>query len=379
MHKRKYQNGEIIKTDFGDITIIEHIHGTNKYRYLCSICGKEGIGNTRLISQSKTICPCLSRNRVIIGKNDIPTKAQWMIDYFQGGINEARLYTPDSSRYINPVCPFCGKVSNKQIQVSNIYRKHGFGCHCKDTISFPNKVMDGILRQLEVYYIAEYSPSYLKDTYNRRVQRFDFYIPQQNLIIEMDGGIGHYGRNINPLYDVKQADKFKERMARKRGLTLVRIDARDSTLDYIYPNIKNKLSAYFNFDDIDYDKLIDYCHKNIIKLVCDAYMKNNKLSATDVAHDLNMKVSTVKKYLRIGSDLGWVSMHHNESERRKKISNSRRKKSKRVVYTDNNGNITVYKDVFDASKFTGTSISSIRNNLCGLSNKTRNGYFIYSQ
>ena len=60
-------------------------------------------------------CPVCCRNPQIVvkGINDIPTTAPWMIPYFQGGYEEAKLYTFSSSYKINPICPDCGNIKNK--------------------------------------------------------------------------------------------------------------------------------------------------------------------------------------------------------------------------------------------------------------------------
>lgn len=372
-----YHSGDVIKTEISEITILEKIKHSQKYRYKCSLCGHDGVTTTRTLRTSKYICPCKRNSHLKVGVNDITTKEPWMIPYFQGGYDEARLYSSDSMQKINPVCPFCGEIYGKKISITNIRKNHGFGCHCKDTISLPNKMMAGILNQLGIKYIAEYAPSYLKENDDKKVKRFDFYIPDYKLIIEMDGEIGHGDYVLNNKYDTKHADKFKEDQAKAHGLQLVRVNAAGD-FDFILNEIKRSLSNIFCFNTVDVQKLTEYAYKNLVKTVCDTYSSNKNYSTKDVSNLLNMKLPTVKKYLRIGRIHGWIRGYNiDNDERIKRISAARMANSRPIRFIDNEGIETVFNNRFDASERTGVSVSSISNNLNGRSAKTKKGRFLY--
>lgn len=86
------------------------------------------------------------------GINDIPTTDSWMIDYFQGGLEEAKMYHSGSTKKIYPKCPTCGRIHNKQVSIVNI-RNQGFQCTCSDGIKYPEKFMINFLEQCGVNFI----------------------------------------------------------------------------------------------------------------------------------------------------------------------------------------------------------------------------------
>ena len=82
--------------------------------------------------------------------NNIVICSPWMIPYFQGGYDEAKLYSANSSKRIYPVCPDCGRVKSKSNSINSIYVGHSIGCSCSDSVKFPNKLMFNILEQLKI-------------------------------------------------------------------------------------------------------------------------------------------------------------------------------------------------------------------------------------
>ena len=91
------------------------------YEYQCNICGWNGGKIKESHLKSGHGCSCCSNRTVVQGINDIPTTAPWMVDYFQGGYDEAKKYTKCSRKRIIPICPDCKTVHNKQIAINSIY------------------------------------------------------------------------------------------------------------------------------------------------------------------------------------------------------------------------------------------------------------------
>ena len=190
MGKRKTHEEfvEEMKVINPDIEIIgEYI--TNRTPIKC-ICKKDGHEwspiPTHLLKGGG--CPVCANKVVVPGINDIPTTAPWMVKYFQGGYDEAKLYTCQSNKKIYPICPDCGRIKNKPATINNIYRCHSIWCVCGDSLSYPNKFAYAFLEQLQVSSLMhEYNPDWLKP------YRYDNYFEYKGkkYILEMDGGLGH--------------------------------------------------------------------------------------------------------------------------------------------------------------------------------------------
>lgn len=175
----KYEIGQIIKSDSVDITIIDrkyekHKHGKaiindKYYKYKCNKCGFAcgeyyKVGNyyeefwileSDLLQGNGCSCCCATPQIVVNGINDIPTTDPWMVDYFQGGYNEAKKYMKSGNTKIYPICPNCGKIKGKKMSLNTINSLHGIGCTCGDGISYPEKYLSNLLDQLNVKYIKE--------------------------------------------------------------------------------------------------------------------------------------------------------------------------------------------------------------------------------
>ena len=166
-------------------------------------------------------------------------------------------YSPWDRTKIFWKCPNCG---NKVLYSPRDIQKLKYvPCKkCSDKISYPNKYMYNLLEQVGVQFETEYSPSWIKP------KKYDFYIPNLKLIIEMDGALGHGHKNKMNGDDGSESikvDMYKDEMASKMGLTIIRIDCFISDSDFIKDNIlKSRMSEFFSLNNVDF--LL--CHKNAI-------------------------------------------------------------------------------------------------------------------
>ena len=192
--------------------------------------------------------------------------------------------------------------------------------YCSKWKSYPNNFMKNILNQLDVEYISEYCPDWIKP------KRFDFYIPHLNIIIEMDGGLGHGHKSfmgkITP-EESKKIDNLKDLWAKQHSIDVVRIDCQHSKHDYIKNNICNsKLNTVFNLDNIDWDLIEKHSVKSILFSISEEM--NNKSTLEDICQKLDLCKSTVRKYAKIAINLGiakelltnyMISQNYNQSVR----------------------------------------------------------------
>lgn len=288
------------------------------YRYKCNKCGnvdwivegslKSGAGCNACSSHPK---------KAVLGVNTIWDKARWMLDL---GISEedAKSNTPSGNKKIEVKCPDCGKI--KKIKINNIYRYHSIGCSCGDGVSYPEKLMENLLTQLDV----EYEYQYKTDWSQNKV--YDFYLPDYNIIIETHGG-QHYrytGRGRS-LEEEQENDKLKKDLALKSGIkNYIVIDCSKSELEYIKNNILNsKLNELFDLSNINWNKCEEYALKNLAKEACDYYKKHQWISIVDLAKEFNISAETIRKYLKQGTKLGWCEYDAKEEMRLRGKSTSK--------------------------------------------------------
>ena len=333
----KVEIGQIFKDDKRDLIIIDkeyrkNNNGINRkwYKYKCNKCGwDEGwiVENDLLKGQG---CSCCANRTVVEGINDIPTTAPWMVKYFQGGYDEAKLYTKSSNRKIYPICPDCGRIKNKSIEIGRIYRTHSIGCSCKDGISYPNKLMYNILEQLKIEFETEYSPKWIKP------MRYDFYFELDNkkYIVEMDGGLGHgkkiHSKSNKTIEETLEIDNHKDKQAKLHNIEVIRIDCQKSELEYIKNSILNSgLNKIHNLKKVDWNKSEEFALSNLIKKTCE-YKKNNiEMSTIEISKMININRATIIRYLKKGNNLGWCE--YNPKEEKSRINKKAGKKNGKPV------------------------------------------------
>ena len=310
--KFKIEIGTNFKDNKRDLLIIDRENKKDKqgkswkwYKYRCNKCVHEGwITEYSLLKGNNCSCCCDSPQVVIEGINDIPTTAPWMIKYFQGGYDEAKLYNKSSNKKIYSICPDCGRIKNKEISIYSIHKNHSIGCTCSDGQSYPSKFMISLLQQLNISFETEYNPYWIKP------KRYDFYFELNNkeYIIEMDGE-WHKKDNKMSGQTKEQSNKiddYKDKLAREHNIKVVRIDCFESESEYIKQNIINsELNNIFDLSIINWLKCEEFALSNLVKIACE-YKKNNpNLTTSRIGNIMKISYTTICKYLKQGMKLGW--------------------------------------------------------------------------
>lgn len=97
-----------------------------------------------------------------------------MVKFFPGGEEEASNYTRSCSKKFTPICPECGRLSDRKISPNQLDRLHTVSCICKDGVTVPNKVIRGLMEQaLELNLITSYEKEYKEADENGITRRFD--------------------------------------------------------------------------------------------------------------------------------------------------------------------------------------------------------------
>ena len=281
-------------------------HIIKMYKYTCNRCGWDnGWADESFLYNSNGGCSCCVGRTVVEGINDIPTTAPWMIDYFQNGYDEAKQYTKYSTKIIFPICPFCKKVSKNKHKIFNIYQGKGFGCDCKDGISYPEKYIMELFKQINVEYIYQACHTIFNWSQNKK---YDFYLPKYNCIVEVHGEQHYRDTYWTSLKYESNNDIYKKELALSNGITnYFEIDCKKSESDYIInsivkSNILNLLEV--DYAQIDFTKCDKYATRNIVKDVCDYYSNVDNVPI-NIAKHFGLYKSTIHKYLNQGNKFGW--------------------------------------------------------------------------
>lgn len=320
----KYDIGQIINNDKQHIKITRQEYRANtinstkkykKYQYKCLNCGydcgsyyKGGIFHDALwITESNLNslngCACCSNEITVPGINDIPTTAPWMVDYFQGGYDEAKRYNKNSNKKIYSICPRCNTLQIKPKRIQDIYINHNIGCHCEDGFSYPEKFLYSLLKQLNVEFITQISCANFKWI---QKYRYDFYLPEYNCIIEVHG-MQHYEEcnlTSKTLKEEQENDKLKEELAKQNNITYyIIIDARYSNIEHIKSSILNSdIYSLFDLNSINWAQCDYFAGRTSMKINIINYINNNqnKYKRQEIADYFNVSLSYITNVIRYG-------------------------------------------------------------------------------
>lgn len=255
-------------------------------------------------------CKCnVCSGREVTSETCIATTEPWMIKFFKDK-EDAYTHSHGSHDIVKVKCPHCGRERKMAIYV--LYRTKSIGCVCGDGISYPEKFVISMLNQLDIKYIKEFSPNWIEN------KRYDFYLENYNCIIECHGG-QHYNYGFNycggrTLQEEQENDKYKKDLALNNGIDYyIVLDCRKSNLEWIKQSILNsELRNLFDLSKIDWLKCEEYSLKNIVKEVCDYWreyneINNKELNTIDIGKIFNLERSTICRYLKRGTKLGWCN------------------------------------------------------------------------
>ena len=243
------------------------------------------------------ICDASGARCVVKGINDIATTHPHLIEYFVE-VEDAYRYSKGTNKYIDFKCPDCETVKNMLIPN---FIKYGICCDsCSDTLPYGEKFVFNLLKQSNLDFEKEYSPSWIHP------HRYDFYIPSLNLIIETDGG-QHKQQRIGwrGLDKEKEIDELKNKMAKEHGLKLIRIDTKRGIGEYITKDIiKSELPFLINLSNIDFIECgIKATRSHVYKA---SVLTKEGYSIKEISQELCVSETTVKRWKKQGRFNKWI-------------------------------------------------------------------------
>jgi predicted RNA-binding Zn-ribbon protein involved in translation (DUF1610 family) len=293
-------------------------------------------------------CPICSNRKIQIGFNDIWTTHP-NIAKLMSNSEDGYKYTYGSKIKVNFKCPDCSEtIIDKAI--NKVYA-NGLSCpKCSDGYSYPEKIMYGLLSQLDMDFTPQKIFNWAAN------KKYDFYLPEQNMIIETHGRQhkeqGFKMLGARTLQEEQENDSYKRELALANGVKLyVEIDCSNSDLNYIKSSILNTIIInHFDLKDVNWDLISFNASKSKLVEVCDFYNKNY-MTQKEMSHQLKISDSTIRDYLTTGSKLGLCSYEPN-SHKNKMISVKH--KEKIVVQLDLNGKLI---NQWDSIRLAGRSLN----------------------
>lgn len=264
-------------------------------------CEKDGHEFYALLNDLKkgSGCPVCNKRLIVKGINDFATTHPNLMKYLKNQEDGYKNFYGSAKKTIVK-CPVCG--TEKEMSFNALTEK-GFSCpSCSDGLSFGEKYVFSMLSQLKLNFETQ-------KTFDWSFQkRYDFYLPNENMIIEVHG-LQHYeppmGNWTGISLEQQQAnDLEKKTLAETNGIdTYIEIDARRSDGTYIKENLINNLENIFDLSKVDWNKCLESTMTSLIKITCDLW--NSGLDVKHIADEIKISTSGVRKYLKQGNKVGW--------------------------------------------------------------------------
>ena len=262
-------------------------------------------------------CPCCANQICVTGINDMWTTHPNLAELLANK-EDGYKYTFGTTEKLGFKCQFCDSVVFKKPKsiLSSNYR---ILCNCNDSVSYPEKIMFDILKQLKIDFIWQYSKTNCNWIKNKN--KYDFYFEYNNeqYIIETHG-LQHYEEGFvraggRTLQEEQENDKNKKELALKNEIkeeNYIVIDCRKSDLNFIKNNVlHSKLAEIFDLSNIDWVQCGEYACKNIYKEICDIWNDLDVKSTTTINEITNIGIITIGKALKKGNELGWCDYDTN--------------------------------------------------------------------
>lgn len=245
-------------------------------------------------------CPFCAGNAVLKGYNDLWTTNPEVASMLKNPDDGYRL-SKGSHQKTDWICPECGMPKNtspKQVM------SYGLACsRCSDGISYPNRLIVALLSQLSIdNFTPEWSPEWVGRC------RYDvhFVYNGREYVVEMDGGIGHGGIDIETQgKDIKglERDRFKDNQAAIHNIELIRIDCKyelkdiHNRLQYIKESILNsKLTKLFDLSIVDWEQCNKDATKSLHMIAAKQYDEGKGIR--EISEELHVHYNTVYSWLK---------------------------------------------------------------------------------
>lgn len=325
----------------------KYINSGTPIKHQCKFCNHIWLARPRDVLRGHGCPVCSGR---VIGAAPEYRNSIWASEYreyFSQYLTEDQMkqHTPHSSLRVEATCPDCGLCKN--IMISNLCM-YGIRCVCQDGVSFPNKFVFNVMKQIGVKTNPEYSPNWAQ------ARKYDIYLPEYQLIIE-NHGEQHYiertrWRVARTLQEEQENDLLKYNLAISNGIVnYVVLDCRHSNIEWIKTSIMNSALPTilcFTEDDIDWNEALLYATTSLV--TTSAKLFNDGYHTVEIANMIGKHRSVICRWLGLAAQLGLC-----DYQAKREIA-WRNAKKVRCVETD-----VVFDSIREAAQFIRQSSTSI--------------------
>ena len=302
----------------------QYNHTVRQYQYVCERCGFDcrngGYIDGNLIEEywireesisNNVQCACCRAAVIVSGINDVATTHPDIVKFFVDKTLSNK-YSKGSNKQIAIKCPNCGLIHTSTRSINTLTYAGPPECiQCGDTISYPEKFMYFLLKQLDIDFCFHKTFAWSENVkcINNKLsgkKEYDFYIPQFNAIIETHG-IHHYEEcslTQRTLKEEQENDLIKQELAIQNDVLYIVIDCRKSTKQWISQHIINsKLNGLINLDDVDWNKIHDDTLSGLKLRIINDKKSNPQKLISELSQEYGIDVSTIRRWLLSNSDL----------------------------------------------------------------------------
>jgi hypothetical protein len=358
---RRYSQEEVIKQfknihgDRYDYSKVEYINDTTNVTIICPIEGHGCFQAMPKRHKRGANCPYCT-NKMVSKTNSIRSISPELIKYLKYEEDSDKI-SHGSGKKVHVICPNC--KYEDYISWHKVYSNNGFVCEiCSDGVSIPEKFAANILQQINVTFKKQKIFKWAKN------KKYDFWIENKNMIIEVHGG-QHYEstRNhfIRDLTKEKENDAIKEHLAKENGIKhYIVVDCRKSDFEWLKESFIKEFSPYFNLENINWKNVWENCQSSLKSKVWDLWNSRKESDTTKVIGDiLGLTTATVIRYLKDGEMFN--RCEYNPVHEKFKVNSKNGKLSAKTVYqySKNGEFIKKWDSITDIYKNTGVQISNI--------------------
>ena len=242
-YRSRLQN---LKTGIEYIDNLEIIKLKGSYKHKCTVCGTEWNGIPRNILNGSSCPKCMAQKRGI--------KTRYTAEQYKNKI-----------ALINPNVELIGNYEGTEVKTLHRCKKcgsewmvtpheiiSGYGCVICNYSKNAIKIKDFLTENKIEFYMEKT----FEGCKNKRLLRFDFYIPSMNLCIEYDGA-QHYKPielfgGKSGFEKTKKRDEIKNKFCEDNDINLLRLKYDCDVIDIL----RIWISDFDISDYIDYDELI---------------------------------------------------------------------------------------------------------------------------
>lgn len=357
-------------TKNGDLTPDKIAPNSSKKVWWLGECGHEFKYTPNGKDDRSNICPyCSNYNaQLLVGFNDMWTTNPKLASLLANP-EDGYKYMQSSNKRLDFKCSDCESLIKSRV-ISSI-KQAGLSCPiCSDGILFPEKFMYHMLDLSGLNFTYQKTFDWLKG------KRYDFYIEDHNTIIETHG-VQHYiqtNRKNSPSLEEEQLnDKLKENTAKSNGISnYIILNCSDTSLNIMKEMILNS-ELHKIIKSTDIEKAYMLSANSFIKTACDLWNSGIKSTET-ISKRMKLSSGTIRKYLKIGVEIGWCDYCPEEALRRGAILTSEKKKKPVAQLTLDYKLVKMWESATEASRIIGNIHQGGISAVCSNKQKTAGGY-----